>query len=696
MDAARNRRMTSRFWYAGLLLVLIVYLHNTVPYLTTMPRVNVDEPWLMERAYQVMRTGIPSQPMLGLNHAYLLQVGYGYLAAIWMTLFGVGILQARLLGVCLGLGIVLMVASIGRRSAGAAVGLAAALFLSLDSNFLGGVRNARTDIPSVFFVVGMFAAYLRGWRLARWPWFMAAGASLGVAMLMHGNAFWAGLIVLAWFLLDYRLRALTVPFGYAVVAGWLVTFGPYLAMVVARWSEVQQQIANFAADRVPGWQPSFLMHQAAREVERYRGWYFGLVTATVPNPLLWAFQLAIVLGIVVLALRAFGAMRRGDAWADANGAARLLMLSAGAAVIFAGFINNKALVYLPHLMIGFALAAGAAVSEALSLFNPARRQALALLFVAGYGAVGIAYYEKWYSTASKSELVSYESTEATLRALVPSGPKYVYASPQFWTPYHAEPGVSFFSYAAAHPVADESAVTLAGAADDRPIVLIVDELQWLQELVGVSSSTAEWQRTWIDFIEHRCSLDAVAYGTAHGTLGAYRCSLSGAGQATATTPRIIGGSTEFRPADVVLDDDAAALAGWPRYEDPRRTAEAKPQVHSSPEGLRISGTGWPGIVKMVPVAPGQAYLVTAGTEQTRDGDLLYLGTWESPQVLSLSGASAAGIPAPLLTPRWFPRDRAFRATAPSVRVLVYSEAPSTDFVISSLRIQRLEPVPAHR
>ncbi len=60
-----------------------------------LPRVNVDEPWLMERGYQVMRTGIPSQPMLGLQHAYLLQVGYGYVLAIWMTLTGVGLFQAR-------------------------------------------------------------------------------------------------------------------------------------------------------------------------------------------------------------------------------------------------------------------------------------------------------------------------------------------------------------------------------------------------------------------------------------------------------------------------------------------------------------------------------------------------------------------------------------------------------------------------
>jgi len=79
-----------RAYLLSMLAIALVFLHNTIPHLTMMPRVNVDEPWLMERAYQVLRTGIPSQPMLGLKTAYLLQVGYGYLLAPWMAAFGVG------------------------------------------------------------------------------------------------------------------------------------------------------------------------------------------------------------------------------------------------------------------------------------------------------------------------------------------------------------------------------------------------------------------------------------------------------------------------------------------------------------------------------------------------------------------------------------------------------------------------------
>jgi 4-amino-4-deoxy-L-arabinose transferase-like glycosyltransferase len=706
-----------RWWWAGLAFVVLVYLHNTLPHLTTMPRVNVDEPWLMERAYQVQQTGVPAQPMLRLHQAYMLQVGYGYLVAPWFGLVGVGLFQARLFGVLLGLGILLLVASIGRRTIDATAGLAAALFLAADSNFLGGVRNARTDIPSVFFVALALCAYVIGRERSRAGWFVASGAAVGVAMLFHGNAFWLGPILLVWYLRDYGRRALTAPFGYAFLGGLLLTFGPYLAVVAMRWADVRTQIGNFAGDRVPGWRPAFLLQQVMLEAQRYRNWYFGLVTNAVPNPLLWAFQAAVLTGIGVLVLRAFRprpalsletsraalsgppdaglkAPRYSDRGRDTHGPARLLILAVGAAFIFAAFINNKVAVYMPHLLIGFSLAAGAAVSEAAALARRIGPRAAALtvaVFLAGYGTAAIAYYEKWYASAGKSELVAYESTEATLHALVPPGPKYLFASPQFWTSFHAEAGTTFYSYAAAQPGGTVEQAALPEVGVDRPIFLVVDELQWLPELSSsISQSSSSWQRDWIAFIERHCALDGTALGTAHGTLALYRCALTG--KPAGRPDRLVGGNILYELGTRALSQTSVDLASWPRYDDPRRTPAGRPQVRPGPQGLEISGTGWPGIVKTFDATPGERYLVRATTARTRDGDLLYLGTWQRPEVLSLGGASSAGIPAQLVKEPWFPHDRAFVATSSSVRIAVYSEAPETDFVVASLDIYRLEPL----
>jgi 4-amino-4-deoxy-L-arabinose transferase-like glycosyltransferase len=676
----------SRWWWPGLAIVMLVYLHDAFPYLTTMPRVNVDEPWLIERAYQVLRTGVPSQPMLGLRTAYFLQIGYGYLLAPWFAVAGVGLFQARLFAVLLGAGIVLMAAWIGRRLVDTATGLWAALLLSTDSNFLGGVRNARTDIPSVFFVTAALATYTAGRRQSRASWFAASGACAGLAMLCHGNAFWVLPILLAWCLIDYGRRAPTVRFGYAFLGGLLLTFGPYLAVVALRWADVQQQIANFAGDRVPGWRPSFVLHQMALEMDRYRTWYFGLVTNTVPNPLLLAFRVATVVGVAALIVRLLRPPSDGD-W---RAAARVLTLTAGAAFIFAAFINNKVPVYLPHLLLGFALAAGVAAGE---VARWGRHWAAAVLagFVL-YSAAGVAYYEKWYSTARKSELVSYEKTTAMLRELVPAGPRYIYGSPQFWTPFHDEAATSFFSYAAAQPIEHDASVALEGAAGDRALYLVVDEFQWLPELTtAVSQQTTGWQSDWIRFIERRCALEAEALGTAHGTVALYRCALSGPAPHRDGAVRIVGDAVEYAVGDRIVNQSASDLSRWTKNEDPRRTASQTPDVHLEDDTLRIAGSGYPGIVKMLPTEPGGAYLVRARTAGTQPGDLLYLGTWQQPQVRSLAGASSAGIPAALVPQPWFPHDRAFVATASAVRVLIYSEAPQTRFAVSSLDVYRLLP-----
>src|SRR6185436_10701406 len=105
--------------------------------------------------------------------------------------------------------------------------------------------------------------------------------------------------------------------------------------------------------------------------------------------------------------------------------------------------------------------------------------------------------------------------------------------------------------------------------------------------------------------------------------------------------------------------------------------------------LLIAGGGWPGIASEFAGDVGAAYLVRAETQATRDGDLLYLGTWREPQIQSLVGSSSSGLPAALIPQPWFPHDRAFVETGRRVQMLVYSEAPRTAFEINALDIYRL-------
>ena len=683
---------TTRMWALGLAVIAAAYLHHTVPYLTTMPRVNVDEPWLIERAYQVLHTGRPRQPMLGLTQAYMLQPGYGYLVAPWLGAFGVGMYQARIFAVLLGLGTVLAIAGIGRRLAGPAAGLFAAAYLLSDSNFLGGARMARTDIPAVFFVALAFLLFLVARERQGSGWYAASGASTAAAILCHGNSFWAAIILGAWYLLDHGRRAFTRPHGYAYAAGLLAALAPYLIAVALNRHEVAVQIASFAGDRVPGWKPAFLLQQIRLEPERYRDWYFGLVTDTVRNPLLRVFQLAIVGGLLYVAIAALSS--RND---ERRRMVFILVWAAGTAAIFAGFINNKALVYMPHLLLGFSIVAGAMTAWASGVIAAlgarlagSRRLtsgAVAFTLLLGHTTAGVAYYEKWYSVTRRTELLPYEATARTIANLVPDGPKYVYAAPQFWIPFAEQAGVEFFSHAAPAPAGHAGHMWPEWASGPRPLFLVLDERQWEPELVSPAGDP-RWQQAWVTFIEAQCRLRGYAPGTAYGTLAAYEC---GRDAKPAARPILLASdTTTYQIGQPILSNGPGELKAWQPHRDPRPEGAAS-RLDAGAEGVRVSGPKWPGLERTIAVTPGAAYLLTARVRTTSPQDLIYVGRWSPPEVTSLSGGSSGGIVEPAARPPWFPDGHAFIASAPAVRVLFYSEQPDAAFTVENVELATLMP-----
>jgi 4-amino-4-deoxy-L-arabinose transferase-like glycosyltransferase len=670
---------------AALAFVALVYLHNTVPHLTMLPRVNVDEPWLMERAYQVLTTGVPTQPMLRLARPYFLQVGYDYLYAPWFAIAGVGMLQARLLSVLLGLGAVLLVAGIARRLVGVEAGVLAAAFLAADSNFLGNARTSRTDMPSVFFAALALYCFLRARDSAGRGWHFASGASAGAAMLCHGNAYWAVLVIGLWYVITYGVpRVLTTPPAYLFAGGLALTFGPYVAIVMANWTEVKVQIGNFAGDRAPSLSPSVTWSHIAREGERYRNWYFGLITNDVPNPLLWAFQIATLFGIAYVLWRV--ARTRGRERATLL----LAVLVIGVVIIFAGFIPNKAHVYMPNLLLAFSIAAGTAIA-AFARFVPARVP-VALVLAVLYSVTSVAYYEKWYATQRASGLEPFEATERSIRALVSEGPKDVFASPNFWTPFHDAAGVRFVSYTGATPMAVGGRMRLDGFGDGRPIFLLIDESEWRTVVTDPQFGySADWREAWTRYIEEQCAPRGVAYGTAYGNLAWYACSNDAAPPEDELA--IVGNGQRFRLAAPVWAPTAQTIASLPRYVDERRAADAAPAVvELAGDAVRIRGTQWPGIETHLDVRAGQPYLLSFDADGARPGDLLYLGRWDRPEVQTLSGGSTSGIFAPLAKTPWFPGDRAFVATSDRVWLRVYSEAPSADFRLRSITLRPLTAV----
>jgi 4-amino-4-deoxy-L-arabinose transferase-like glycosyltransferase len=662
--------------HAALVAIVLVYLHNTLPYLTMLPRINVDEPWLLERAYQLATTGAPSQPMFLLDQGYLLQPGYALLFAPWIEVFGLGLREARVLTVLCGLGTVGAVYWLGRQLFGSAAGAVAAMFLATDSNFLGIARMARTDAPATFFVALGLALSLRGLKTARVSYAVAGGLSTAVAMLCHANSYWVGVVVFLWYLVSFGWRLVLTPSAYGYVTGLALGFGPYVVLVLQNFAEFRGQLEKFAIERVPGYSPSVIWYHITQESSRYRDWYFGLITYELTNPLLVLFKWCTVAGAIVIVWRVW--RDRGQS-ASVRSETLAAVLAFGAAVIFGAFIPNKALVYLPNLLIGFAVVSGFFVVWLFDRVVPPsavaaiRIRPLVACAVMAHGLTAVAFYQYWYLLMSGSDLRPYEETHAIVESLVPPGPKYLVASPTFWLPFHDDVDVKFISYTGAGPY--ETVDISEGYArrrslfelpQDRPTYLLIDETEW-RAVLDDPAYNAEWRETWLTYLRTACSLDRVAFQSAHGILALYRCWPDRRARPLRVEYLHAGGW--LRDGRLAWHADARAMANWERYTSTTELSVDADRVH-----VQASGAG--GIVADIPVEAGATYLLKPAVTAVAPGHVLAIAEMADGRVARRRGSRLAA-------EGWFPAGAIVQPGSDTLRVHLYADT-GTQFSVRSV------------
>jgi 4-amino-4-deoxy-L-arabinose transferase-like glycosyltransferase len=670
---------------AAFAAVLLAYLHNTLPYLTMLPRINVDEPWLIERAYQLATTGAPSQPMFLLDEGFLLQPGYSLLLAPWIELFGVGLFQARVLAVLCGLGTLLAIYSLGRQLFGSAVGIVAALLLASDSNMLGVVRMARTDAPAVFFVTVGLALGLRGLLGSRALTAFFGGLATGFAVLCHANSYWVGLIVLGWYLLAYGWRLVLVPSAYAYGAGVLLLLGPYLAIIATNLQEFRDQLERFAIERVPGLSPATIWFHVSQEPIRYRDWYFGLITQELASPILITFQVSAGCGVAYLLWRLWNT--RGER-PRASPERLAAILTFGSIAIFAAFIPNKALVYMPNLLVGLAIVAALVLVRALQSVPVAFTRLRAELhpavaaFVVLFALAGVWVYRDWYAAMQATELRPYEETDAIIADLVPPGAKYLVASPTFWLPFYDQPEVRFVSYTGAGPYDTNDPAILATKPkslfdfpDDRPLYLLIDEVEW-RAVLNDQTYDRFWREMWISYIRSACAPVRVAFETSHGALTVYRCWPDR--QKRPTRLEYSVRLREYVPGAVAWTATAEDMLQWRPYRPDTR-------VGSEGDTVRVTAARGGGIYADVPVEPGMLYLLRAEAEGVQLSDLMAV------HEIGANGAPVRSRWLKLVSNDWFPTGMVVQPTTSSLQVYLYSETP-TDFRVRRVELVRLADV----
>jgi 4-amino-4-deoxy-L-arabinose transferase-like glycosyltransferase len=348
-------RLPSR---ASLLCLLLAYWAISLHNLTVVPPVYEDEPWQASTGWKLAEEGVFGSDLFtgfyGMEHHY-----YGYmpihplLLAIVFKLGGLGLFQLRFEPVAMGLLILVLTYSLGRRLFGPAVGLLAVwglLFVRLTGIttsqlsgilFLDIARIGRYDMVVPVFGLAALHVYIGAGRtnteygIGDKQYFLA-GLLVGLAGLSHlYGLFWLPALMLPalWQRVGWR-NLLALLLGFAVP--WLF----YLLYVVGGWQDWIGQTRDYAPRfGLLDWQ--WYVSNLLRERQRYGpglgppGWQYLL------RPGLWVTMLLLPVAMLALAQRA---LRKSSP--EATAARYIVVPGVLFPVLFALFIYLKLSNYL--------------------------------------------------------------------------------------------------------------------------------------------------------------------------------------------------------------------------------------------------------------------------------------------------------------------------------------------------------------
>lgn len=303
--------------------LLCVYLAISLHHLDTVPMVYEDEPWESSTGWKLANEGVFGSDMFegwhGMeHHCYAFMPLHPMMLALFFRMLGLGVAQARVETVFVGLAVLVGTFYLGRRLFGPPVGLLSLLFLlcvrltgtnpSSVSGilFLDMARIARYDM----FVPALGIAALHSWLSARdsgrWWSFVGTGFLIGLSALGHlYGVFWVPVIgvLTIW---ERGVRASLLPLLWMML-GFLVPWLPYMAYVSADIeSWVGQTNEYFLEGRFNVLDPLWYLDNLVLEPDRYK---VGLRSAT---PLAMVGRIGLWCTLIILPASIVGLIRSGD------------------------------------------------------------------------------------------------------------------------------------------------------------------------------------------------------------------------------------------------------------------------------------------------------------------------------------------------------------------------------------------------
>jgi 4-amino-4-deoxy-L-arabinose transferase-like glycosyltransferase len=506
---------TRTYWrFLPPLLIMAAYLLIALDRLQVLPPVHQDEPWIASVSYKLATEGVYGSDLFGAYHAMdrhysLFLPTYVLLLSGVFKIFGVGLLQMRLLSVACGGCILALTWVVGRQIGGQLVGVLAMLGLACQrlaiSDNQSGIpladlaRVTRYDIGVPVFGLLAFALYLRSLdrhdpaRLsaAARRDYLLCGVAVGVAGLSHlYGAFWLPALLLAILARRGWLAFREAP-AYLIVAGFALVWLPWLLYVAADWASYLRQ-TRLLAQRFDLLNPRFYLTNLLNEPTRYARMR---LLGPGQNPLLRAGGWTALLGApaaMLALLRRQPPDREGDRRAGARAALSIACCTHIA--LFALLLQPKTYSYLIAFwpLICIALAWGG-----VALWDWRRSLVLRGMLAALLAAIiiegGTALYDVHRSAR---RLTPYDALEARLAAGIPADAR-VLGLHTYWlglrdTTY----STWMLPFLAANPAySREETLTMSQALEQiAPDVVIIDpEMdRYLKALADPANPQHQW------------------------------------------------------------------------------------------------------------------------------------------------------------------------------------------------------------
>lgn len=329
------------------------------------------------------------------------------------AIFGLGIVQARIVSGIFAVGLVIVVFFLASNIAGRTCGALAALIVATDSILMVAARTARPEAETVFLSWLALLLFERAVALHSLKLGFASALACGLGLICHPLALPFFAAILLFCCLKYGWRVWKEPLAWVFVAGVSIVLIPYLVWCFSDAAH----IAGFQAGYMERVAQPF-RNRLFEEVNRWSD-FIGLSSLRVP--LLPHVPLRAHVAVILIVAFAFFARR------DRRfGLAALALLAINLAWLI--FLVNKGPRYLVMLSPLFAIVLAYFAARSVgSKYHKLAAAALILVLITQVG--GNAYWLYRYRNANYSEVTR------QLRNIVPPGAS-VYAIITFWMALH--------------------------------------------------------------------------------------------------------------------------------------------------------------------------------------------------------------------------------------------------------------------